>query len=572
MASKMALPAATYQKRPMKIKVPIMIQEPLTSPDHGLRKIQHIYIEGEEYFLDGPITRRVAVMDFDPATGGLKPGVKFYPPGKGKVGYYYMPPPLRASDYDRYDIYAPEFIALSVFGTVYRMLELIEHDDTLGRKLAWGFDAPQLLIVPRAGEQANAFYDPVTHSLQFFSVPSPQDSNKTIYTALSRDIVSHETGHAIADGIVPYLRQSISTESHALHETIADMSALLMAFNSGTLTKSTLDHTHGSIRRSTAFSSIAPELAEALGRPALRDLYNTLTRSQLPSRPTAYQLSEMLSGALYAVLIEMHDAEKSGRATWAEYRNRADPAFSASGSALAAAAKSFKNMIFRALDYLPAGDVSLTDFGRALIVANRLGSELERAGLDWLCNEFDERGIASCAADLRAVDADVTFSALQEVDLQQLLDSDWVAYGFANQFRASLGIPADITFRVHPRLVVEYKRADTRGRELVFKVSWASTEEHAFGPLLVFMGTTLVVDWETRKVVGLLTSDRTEAQHQSRSDTINYLRESGLLRLGEAALRPDGRVWNDTIQGEIVNGVLRLRDTVRLMHIMEERR
>jgi hypothetical protein len=560
-----------YQKTTPKIKVPIMIQDPLTSRYDGMQTIQHIYIEDEEYFLDGPITRRVAVLDFDPYTGQLNPGVKFFHPPNRKVGYYYMRPPRSADDYDKYDIYQPEFIALSVFGTAYRVLELIEKNDTLGRKLRWGFEAPQLLIVPRAGEYPNAFYDPVSHSLQFFFVQSPDDPNQKVYAALSRDIVAHETGHAVLDGIVPFLRHGISTESRALHETIADMTALLMALNSGYLTKTVLDHTRGSIERPTAFSAIADQFAEALGREhALRDLCNDKTRGELGPRPSAYALSEMLSGALYAVIMQMHEYEKPIRAKKKRYASKPDPIFSASGEALAVVGESIKNMIFRALDYLPPGDISFADFGRALLLANRQGTPLEKRGRDWLVAEFVKRGTVSSAAELTAVDAEITFSALQAIDLEQLQSSDWVAYKFANEHRDFLGIPDDISFQVHPRLVADHKRYRTSGRELLFKVSWAAEEQHTFGPLLVFFGTTLMIDWETKQIVGLLTTDRTDAQHQARSDTIAYVKESGLLQLGAAAFRPDGKLKANAIQGEMVHGTLRVRDTVRLMHITEE--
>ena len=38
--------------------------------------------------------------------------------------------------------------------------------------------------------------------------------------------------------------------------------------------------------------------------------------------------------------------------------------------------------------------------------------------------------------------------------LEALVDSDWVAYQFANAHRALLRIPASIPFEVHPRLDV----------------------------------------------------------------------------------------------------------------------
>ena len=50
-----------------------------------------------------------------------------------------------------------------------------------------------------------AFYERESHSLQFFHFPSKSPTNAltTVYTSLSHDIVSHECGHAILDGIAP---------------------------------------------------------------------------------------------------------------------------------------------------------------------------------------------------------------------------------------------------------------------------------------------------------------------------------------------------------------------------------
>ena len=63
---------------------------------------------------------------------------------------------------------SPEFLAVNAFGTVFETIRMFEEPGALGRRVKWAFDGEQLLVVPRAGEWANAFYDRATRSLQFF--------------------------------------------------------------------------------------------------------------------------------------------------------------------------------------------------------------------------------------------------------------------------------------------------------------------------------------------------------------------------------------------------------------------
>src|SRR5262249_13458337 len=150
----------------------------------------------------------------------------------------------------------------------------------------WAFNAPQLLVVPRAGNWANAYYERESHSLQFFFFPSARDPGLTVYTALSHDIVAHETGHAIFDGIAPDLYNAVSPQSLALHEAIADITALLMAFRLKDLRKAVLDKTGGEIDDTSAFSGIAKEFATELD-PGGRQLYLRDLRNDKSLRPTA---------------------------------------------------------------------------------------------------------------------------------------------------------------------------------------------------------------------------------------------------------------------------------------------
>ncbi|MCI0348450.1 MAG: hypothetical protein L0Z53_03405, partial [Acidobacteriales bacterium] len=62
----------------------------------------------------------------------------------------------------------PSFMQVVVFGGVMKTMQMFEEADNLGRRIRWAFDGPQLLVVPRAGDWANAYYERESRSLQFF--------------------------------------------------------------------------------------------------------------------------------------------------------------------------------------------------------------------------------------------------------------------------------------------------------------------------------------------------------------------------------------------------------------------
>src|SRR5687768_739647 len=171
----------------MKVKLPLIVQDQAASAVKGMRPVENFNVDRDEVFLDGPVSSRLAVIDLHPTTNRLRRGARFQPPAGNRPGTYSI---ANENDFESQD-----FMQVSVFATVLRTMEMFEEADTLGRDLAWAFGAPQLLIVPRAGKWANAFYERESHSLQFFHFPSRSPDNQltTVYTSLSADIVSHET-------------------------------------------------------------------------------------------------------------------------------------------------------------------------------------------------------------------------------------------------------------------------------------------------------------------------------------------------------------------------------------------
>ena len=192
----------------MKIRVPTFVQDRWAAEREKIKPIERFDLE-DDFFLDGPTTRRLAVLDFDPDTGELFPGARFKSPPPGNVlGGYEVA--------DENDLNARDLNQVSVFAAVMRVLNMFEESDALGRPLKWAFNAPQLLIIPRAGVWENAFYQRDTHSLQFFFFEHPKRPGEKVFTSHSRDIVAHEAGHAFIDAIAPHLYNASTPQSLAI--------------------------------------------------------------------------------------------------------------------------------------------------------------------------------------------------------------------------------------------------------------------------------------------------------------------------------------------------------------------
>ena len=287
-----------------------------------------------------------------------------------------------------------------------------------------------------------------------------------------------------------------------------------------------LDKTDGSIEKSTNFSSIGEQFGRAIDPSGQAGwLRNLLNEDKLDpdgdpaDEPEEHELSQVITGVLYRFLTVLHTdykrrlAERFGTST-----------FAVSGRALFGASEQFKRMILRGLDYLPPGEVTFADYGRAILAADQ-ASFVDDTWRRWLRENFVSRGIVRKESDLD-VETNVPNRAIRDVDLQGLVDSEWVAYTFAEKNRKLLGIPRDAQFEVLPRIVVS-KRFEQSGesleraaaanedtasdagpdaavrplKELIFKVRWSQTEPNprdlgGAPKRRIQTGVTLVIDWD----------------------------------------------------------------------------
>lgn len=560
---------------PQLLKLYYMAADPAEAERHGGRILQGVECRDAGPFLDGPVHRRLAVVDLDPQIGALRSGARLELPKPGRTT-------ARYAIADPMDPESPGFRPVSVFSTVWQAMRMFEEPDVLGRKLAWAFEGEQLLVVPEAGTMANAFYHRGSRSLQFFSfeVDGPVGGRRRAHTCLSPDIVVHEATHAILDGIAPDLYDASSPQALALHEAMADLAAVVFAVRTDLLCKAVLDRTRGDLRLSEAFSGIAQQLGgvgkDENARHPLRDLRNDITLAPHGPKPKSrapHDLSVVLSGAMYALFLKAYVRAQAASLKVAEWNFQLDDAsFSASGPSVVQAAEILKRVAFRALDYLPPGEISFADYARAVMAADKASNPGNAWVRDFLAEEFVRRGIVASADELAAGPHRVKLKTGLDLDL--LVSSDWAAYQFAEKNRRALLVPDGVAFEVRPRLdAVKTTFLGKQGRgktqEVILKIAWRETELADTGlagaqEISVTKGTTLVIDRASGKAHTLLSTGAAHPSQGYAASTENAAMRAEFVRRSVELgfLRPD--------QMQVQEGRLRLRGTGQMLHMTGE--
>jgi hypothetical protein len=335
----------------------------------------------------------------------------------------------------------PQFDQVNAF--YYTTLTLRMYERYARRALPWSFPSPRITVDPHAGEQANAFYSEQDRLLGFHSF---QVNGKHVSTAHSADIVSHETAHAVLDGLRDLYNESFGLGPTAFHEAFGDMTAMLVALHDDSLIRRLLEWTQGDLMLDNFVARVAEHLIEALRRNDepylrghtvyLRNAINDLRKIPFealhynPPDPEvelgrqAHNYSRLFSGAFYDILTGIYNRLKHDIPPHiAIYRARDIAAY----------------LLVCAVELGPVGEFTFGDMARAFLTADRVLYDARHR--DILTDVFDRRQILA-EDDARRFIAET--DNLPNITLPETINSALAAALFLeNEVIPAMGISQD---------------------------------------------------------------------------------------------------------------------------------
>lgn len=241
--------------------------------------------------------------------------------------------PVAMADADgnyNYEVGTPQFDQVNAYAIVANTLSMYDH--YFGRPAKWSFSGP-LTVVPHKGTGKTAYFNGREGSINFFEWQSPS-LGKRVTTSQSADVIAHEIGHAVWDGLRP--RAGYSNEAGAFHEAFGDCSALLHAMQQESNLTKALQQNGGDFRKPSLISRMAEEFGTAFNRedndpknderPYYRTALNEfkyIDPKKLPDDdypPTVgedvltrefHSFSRVWSGAFYRMLTALYDGAKA---------------------------------------------------------------------------------------------------------------------------------------------------------------------------------------------------------------------------------------------------------------------
>ena len=211
----------------------------------------------------------------------------------------------------------PQFDAVHTYAVVRQTLTMYQRalagvsDTPLPWQWNSSVDVAPLEIFPHGLPNVmNAYYSRSQCCLKFGDF-IPNGQPERVFTCRSFDIVAHETGHAVLDGLKPaWLRADNPPQTGGLHEAFGDLTAIFLCLAQLDQCEAIVAQTRANLHDKTFLADIAEEFGLALGRSnGLRNADNDITMSQAGAQ--VHALSQVFTGAVYDILADMFSYQRA---------------------------------------------------------------------------------------------------------------------------------------------------------------------------------------------------------------------------------------------------------------------
>ena len=281
----------------------------------------------------------------------------------------------------------------------------------LGREIAWATpalpDGAHRLVVRPFVPGANAGYSREGGLTFGYFKANRRAAGFTVAgglvcTALSHDVIAHETTHALLDGLRSSFMEPTNVDVPAFHEGLADLVALFLHFSYTDVVERAIRESRGTLARGSLLTDIAREFGYARSRDGKADALRSgvdvagiaaFDSDVLPTKehaPTAYDpsmephaLGSVLVSAVFEafVTIVRRKCERLFRIAGVDPASVGQAALSdalvkAIAQEASDVAGQMLNVCIRAIDYCPPADMELGEYLRAIVTAD---GDMERS-------------------------------------------------------------------------------------------------------------------------------------------------------------------------------------------------
>ena len=459
-------PIEIRQKLNLDVVTKIFIQDPYVAEKHPELGIQEIRLNWESGLLDGPTSSRIAVVDYDGDNDILFEPAKW---DRNKWSFVGLDGQTLNISVQKENVKKQiskvkenfQFHQVNVWAVISKVLEFYQNENALGRNVPWGFDGNRLIVVPHAGYGQNAFYDRRSKSLQFYYFISKKER---VFTCLSHDIIAHETGHAILDGIRPYYNEINSYQTPAFHEFIADLTAILVSMRNNDVRRALEKATEGDLTKDQFVGNIAEEFGKHVeDREFLRSAINDKKMDDdVNEKQYPHDNSLVLTGAMFDIMRLMG-------ANYMEIRNKTPR------QSLWYMINRFTRVALQPLDLCPPVDIQFEDYVNAMLRCDIITNPVDPYGYRAIMRKiFDERKISHDVGEKEPDYSDFFCNNIDEVSTSHMQ-----AYNYIHGKRKKLFIPEEQDIIVlNPYHTSKVRRLhERRPTEIVVQYIWREDVE-----------------------------------------------------------------------------------------------